>query len=295
MTTKKLFIFINPEFHRRFCNGLNLIYRILHIENGYNLEFITKEYLKEPVNEENISRKLVIIGGDGTVHIVINTIPQDSLDKYVFGIIPAGTANEFAKSLSIPIDIEEATRIIAKPKMLQTEHLGVINNEILFATGVMFGVASKVLQLTPRIAKHFLGRAAFQLGFLRFFTEYLSPWKGWIKNFKVNSRAFRTNYLLINNASLISKGIASFKENEPDLFLIYIHSRLRLPDIIRILLKHHMHYKVLYDPALYFEQLKEIFLEFDEEMGFLIDGDPYKLAPPISIKIADQQIRIITG
>ncbi|TFD98305.1 diacylglycerol kinase family protein [Jeotgalibacillus sp. R-1-5s-1] len=54
---------------------------------------------------------VVIMGGDGTVHECVNGLAP--LDKRpVIGIIPAGTCNDFARSLNIPLNIKRAAELI---------------------------------------------------------------------------------------------------------------------------------------------------------------------------------------
>ncbi|WP_227396487.1 diacylglycerol/lipid kinase family protein [Jeotgalibacillus aurantiacus] len=54
---------------------------------------------------------VIIMGGDGTVHECINGLAP--LDKRpVIGIIPAGTCNDFARSLNIPLNIKRAAELL---------------------------------------------------------------------------------------------------------------------------------------------------------------------------------------
>lgn len=54
---------------------------------------------------------LVVMGGDGTLHEVLNGI-QD-FEHCSLGIIPSGTGNDFAETAGIPKDIKRAAQIIA--------------------------------------------------------------------------------------------------------------------------------------------------------------------------------------
>ena len=58
---------------------------------------------------------VIVIGGDGTVNEVVNgllTAGRDPLPRV--GIIPAGSSNDFSKSLGIPQHLREACRVIAQ-------------------------------------------------------------------------------------------------------------------------------------------------------------------------------------
>jgi len=298
MTNNTLFLFPNPEFDQRKHHGISKLYRIFCLKYGYNLKIVDLDFLSRYIPNKDYSQTLIIAGGDGTIHKVINTIPDEAFKKYVFGIIPSGTANEFAKSLSIPLSISKSACMIANPKKLYYQHIGIINGKYKFATGIMYGIASKILQYTPRIAKHYLGGAAFQFGFLRVYVEYLRPWSGFIKKFKIDSKEFRTNYLLINNASLKSKDLTVEDidgENRNLFSIIYIHSRLKFLDILRVMFKHHMHYRILYDNALNYVQLPEVSLQFEGELEFMLDGDMYIYSSPLIIKYFDRPMAVISG
>jgi diacylglycerol kinase (ATP) len=54
---------------------------------------------------------VVAAGGDGTVHRTVNAI-RDRLDRVALGVVPLGTGNDFARTLGMPEDPEEAARAI---------------------------------------------------------------------------------------------------------------------------------------------------------------------------------------
>jgi len=46
---------------------------------------------------------VIAAGGDGTIHEVVNGL-ADHLDRVRLGVVPLGTANDFAKSIGLPLD-----------------------------------------------------------------------------------------------------------------------------------------------------------------------------------------------
>ncbi len=54
---------------------------------------------------------IVAVGGDGTIHNIVQHLVGTSLR---LGILPLGTANNFARGLHIPIEIEGAMRVLAR-------------------------------------------------------------------------------------------------------------------------------------------------------------------------------------
>jgi YegS/Rv2252/BmrU family lipid kinase len=60
-------------------------------------------------------RTLVVAGGDGTLHVVVNALARrDELADALLGLIPLGTGNDLARTLGVPLDpAEAAQRVIA--------------------------------------------------------------------------------------------------------------------------------------------------------------------------------------
>ncbi|MDH3690273.1 MAG: YegS/Rv2252/BmrU family lipid kinase, partial [Gammaproteobacteria bacterium] len=53
--------------------------------------------------------QLIAIGGDGTAHLTVNTLLQnDRGHKVAFGLIPAGTGSDFARTLKLPKRLDRA-------------------------------------------------------------------------------------------------------------------------------------------------------------------------------------------
>ena len=59
------------------------------------------------------SRRIVVAGGDGSLHAVVTTLyRRNDLRNAVLGILPLGTGNDFARANEIPLDIEEAAQVL---------------------------------------------------------------------------------------------------------------------------------------------------------------------------------------
>lgn len=66
---------------------------------------------------------IVIVGGDGTVHEVLNGIADVSSCR--LGLIPSGTGNDFAEAANIPVKAEAAARLILDGEAKETNFLTV--------------------------------------------------------------------------------------------------------------------------------------------------------------------------
>jgi diacylglycerol kinase (ATP) len=61
---------------------------------------------------------IIVAGGDGTIGEVVNGIAMTKGETHlgVIGVIPLGTANDFASNLNLPLDLTESARVIAANK-----------------------------------------------------------------------------------------------------------------------------------------------------------------------------------
>ena len=58
-------------------------------------------------------RTIVVAGGDGSLHAVIASLfARDDLTGRTLGLVPMGTGNDFARTLELPLDPEEAAQVI---------------------------------------------------------------------------------------------------------------------------------------------------------------------------------------
>ncbi len=81
------------------------------------------------------SRRIVVAGGDGSLHAVISALyRRRELKDAVVGLIPLGTGNDFARGTEIPLDPAEAAHVILdgtpRPIDLIVDEVGeiVVNN-----------------------------------------------------------------------------------------------------------------------------------------------------------------------
>lgn len=118
------------------------------------------ERLPEIVREEIAkgSRFIIIGGGDGTISSVVDHFAYTSI---VFGLLPLGTANSFARTLGVPLDLPGAIDVLTGGKVADVD-LGKINGDY-FANGSSIGMPAIVGRATPHGLKRWLGRGAYAL------------------------------------------------------------------------------------------------------------------------------------
>lgn len=95
------------------------------------------------------ARRVVVAGGDGSVHEASNGIMRAGGGASL-GVIPSGTGNDFAKACDVPLDWELATSLLAKRISEGTVErridIGRMNGRF-FANGAGIGFDAKVTQI----------------------------------------------------------------------------------------------------------------------------------------------------
>ena len=108
-------------------------------------------------------RRVVVAGGDGSLHAVVAALHRrQELSDTVLGLIPLGTGNDFARGTDIPLDPEEAARLVVggevRPVDLIVDCVGevVVNN-------VHIGVGAEASRKAHKW-KQRLGRVGYGIG-----------------------------------------------------------------------------------------------------------------------------------
>jgi lipid kinase YegS len=114
---------------------------------------------------------IVAAGGDGTLHEVVNgVVAADRSVSCALGVLPLGTANDFATACGIPTsDRLDALVSIAEgtPTPIDIGRLG----EHVFINVASGGFGTQVTVETPPEIKRLLGAAAYFLTGLRYMTD----------------------------------------------------------------------------------------------------------------------------
>lgn len=92
---------------------------------------------------------IVSIGGDGTINEIINGIFM-AKKQPALGIIPAGWANDFIKSTSIPNHIDQACQAIKNGKTKNID-IGLINNQTYFVNVCGIGLDAEIAALANQM------------------------------------------------------------------------------------------------------------------------------------------------
>lgn len=154
----KTLLLYNPKAgKRRVVRNLDNIVATFQKAN-----FVVKpqilEFDKNPFDGNEDMELVVVCGGDGTINFVVNKMREKGLD-ITLGIIPAGTANDFAGAIGAKHNILRAARQIARGTERRVD-CGKVNDRY-FVNVLSFGVLTTTSQQTSDAEKHIFGKLAY--------------------------------------------------------------------------------------------------------------------------------------
>lgn len=139
---------------------------------GYDITPVPLRFDGNPIEGYESVDLIVVAGGDGTLNYVVNALMRHSLSIPI-GILPAGTANDFAGALGMSNNLQKAARQIAYG-VVEPIDCGVVESidradkhEIYFVNIFSFGIFTTTSQHTPEELKHLMGRAAYMIEALK--------------------------------------------------------------------------------------------------------------------------------
>jgi YegS/Rv2252/BmrU family lipid kinase len=99
---------------------------------------------------------LILGGGDGTMSGLVDYLVGTGT---ILGVLPFGTANSFARTLGLPLDVDGACEVIATGTPRRID-LGMIDRDY-FANAASIGIAPQIAETVPHNLKKVLGRLGY--------------------------------------------------------------------------------------------------------------------------------------
>jgi YegS/Rv2252/BmrU family lipid kinase len=104
------------------------------------------------------ARLVIVGGGDGSLSSCVDELVDADC---AFAILPLGTANSFARTLGLPLDLDGAVRTIATGRLRRLD-LGRVNGDY-FANSAAIGLSPVIGETVPHKLKRYLGRLGYLL------------------------------------------------------------------------------------------------------------------------------------
>ena len=137
-------------------------------EAEYDMQAVPINFYDNPFAGYEESDLVVVAGGDGTVNYVVNAMMRNNL-SFALGILPSGTANDFAGALGMSNRVLRAARQIAygEERLIDCGMIEQIENSecppAYFVNIFSFGIFTTTSQHTPTHLKNIMGRAAYMI------------------------------------------------------------------------------------------------------------------------------------
>jgi lipid kinase YegS len=210
---------------------------------------------------------VIAMGGDGTVNEVVNGL--DGFDTPL-GIIPLGTANDFAAQAGIPADADHAMDVILRRKPVCIDTASMNGRRFLnVSTG---GVGAEATAETPPDAKESLGPMAYAITGVRKFAE-LEPYHA---SFAGDGFAFEGEFLMFavgltrasGGGTLVTPN-ASVTDGLLDVCVVEAMGRA---DFARLVLKVKRG-EHIGEPGVHYAQVPSIVITSESPLSVNLDGE----------------------
>jgi len=176
----------------------------------------------------NGSSDVIVAGGDGTINEAIQGLAGT---KARLAIIPRGTANVLARELGLPLDDEQAVRIVVEGKSRQI-YLGLAIDETTNESRhfvLMAGIgldAAVVRRVQPSLKKR-IGKGAFWVSGL----SHLATWNPRPFTLEINDRKYTSTFAAIGKAAKYGGDLSitpGARLDKPEFEVCVIDTRSRL-------------------------------------------------------------------
>jgi diacylglycerol kinase (ATP) len=210
---------------------------------------------------------VVACGGDGTVNEVLNGLDGSDVPM---GIVPIGTANDFAKQVGIPDDADHAMDVILRghPQRIDTASL----NGRRFLNVSTAGVGAEATAETPTEAKQTLGALAYAITGIRKLKD-LEPKKARVRG---PGFAFSVDFFLlaVGNARVTGGGtamtpLANVRDGLLDLCIVEAMGKAEFAKLL-LLVKRGEH---LESEGVRYMQVSEVRISPTEPITVNVDGE----------------------
>lgn len=200
-----MLVLINRKSRRGQETNLAAVFEAMRSSEIRPIEY----YLESSDRVEEIIEKhcmqvdaVVIGGGDGTLHFAAESLVKHRLP---LGILPLGTANDLARTLGIPEDLEAAARIILQGN-LESINLGIVN-KLYYFNVANIGLGVKVNRQLSGSVKRKLGILSYTKGLLAAFKRQ-KPFGVTIESDEYRRLKLKSIQVAVGNGKFYGGGVA---------------------------------------------------------------------------------------
>lgn len=238
----------------------------------------------------------VVIGGDGTLHDVVNGLQETGNHTTAVGYVPTGTGNDFARANGIPLRPDKAVAALARSRA-QSRNVGkAISPELgtqYFINNFGIGIDARIVYDTNQsglktdLNRVHLGHFSYGINILRALREqqgFTSTWQG------EHSHANQLTYLFVfTNHPFLGGGIRLFPDDRRDpqrLSLVAVNKapwHILMPILANILSGKSRH------PKLHLYQRRHFRFATAAHEHIQIDGEEFQTPVHVTLTQVSQQ------
>lgn len=234
---------------------------------------------------KNGATQIVVIGGDGSLHEVLNGITDFS--NVALGLIPCGTGNDFAKAMKIPENVEQALDILLNgtPKFTDFMQMPTVRGLNIIGTGLDVEVLKRYARSKRRT------KLTYTLSLIKtFFSFDYTEFDAEIDGEKSHHRSF---IACVANGHCYGGGIricpiANPTDKQLDFVAIKGMNKLKIAFAFIKLKKG----KILSVPQATHKTMKQVKITPSKEYTVNVDGELYDNIP-FEVQIVSDKLKFI--
>lgn len=187
------------------------------------------------------TRWLIAVGGDGTVHEVINgmmSVPAEARQHTVLGVLPSGTGNDFFRSLNSSADISQLPAMMAAGHYHPTDLIRVESSDgtLRWCNNIAsIGISSDIVRRVKRLPAWLPASVSFNLAVISALLRY----KPEAMQLTLDGEEISGEFLCVSvaNGRFFGSGlgIAPHASLDDGLFELIMISRASSLDFVRLL------------------------------------------------------------
>ncbi|PWR12326.1 diacylglycerol kinase [Micromonospora acroterricola] len=229
---------------------------------------------------------LIAGGGDGTISTAARLLAHRDI---ALGLLPLGTTNNFARTVGVPLHLDEAVAVLVDGKVIDVD-LGLVGS-MRFTNHIGVGLSADVMLRTPPRLKRATGRLAYPVTALTLLTRH-RPLRAVVRA-EGREHEFVTHQLYVANGGFhAGRPITADADADDRLLVAYPVGGRPRRELLRDTARNAAtgHRRTLGDEP--FLAVRQLWLETDRPAPVEVDGELYG-ETPIRIGLDPNALRIM--
>ncbi|MDN7241892.1 diacylglycerol kinase family lipid kinase [Planococcus sp. N028] len=262
-------------------------------EESNSLELVQtsspEEFTEACIQAAESAEVLFVVGGDGTIHLAVQALTTLE-NPPILGILPGGTCNDFARTLGIPLSLDEAASSLVQGDIKEIDTARINGNAFLNFAGIGI-ITDASSNIDPHLKERY-GKLSYFMSGLRSIRQ-AEPFSATVEVDGIVHLEEGVLILVMNGKS-IGTHMVPLQLIDPmdgllDVFIVQTSSiaavrewfSLAQPEVLTDELEHVTHY-----------QGRRIVIRTEQEMDVDTDGEIY-LKTPLEIEIEPKKLKML--